>query len=139
MSTLRCSSCKEHKDPTEFRSNTSSKTGRHNECRPCDSASHARYYQRNKRKVTSATLQRKYGITIEEYERMEEEQGFACALCRSPESIEERRLAVDHDHNTGRVRGLLCFKCNTALGRVADTEQKLESLILYLSPPPSCQ
>lgn len=71
-------------------------------------------------------LQRHYGITIAEYDRLAEAQNERCALCgeipkrrRSRKNGEPwRGLVVDHDHNTGRVRGLLCMGCNVAMGRV---------------------
>ena len=58
--------------------------------------------------------QRMYGITIEDYDRMYEEQGGRCAICRTdqPGGAGER-FSVDHDHETGKVRGLLCNNCNT--------------------------
>jgi hypothetical protein len=60
-------------------------------------------------------LKRKYGMTLDDYERMFEEQGGVCAICSKPRP-EERTLHVDHDHVTGVIRGLLCFRCNNALG-----------------------
>ena len=63
------------------------------------------------------TLVRRYGITVEEYDALFDAQQGKCALCGG-DSNGRGRLAVDHDHATGRVRGLLCFTCNTALGRL---------------------
>ena len=60
-------------------------------------------------------LKRKYGMTIADYDRMHDEQGGVCAICSEPRP-EERTLHVDHDHETGVIRGLLCFRCNNALG-----------------------
>ncbi len=60
-------------------------------------------------------LKRKYGMTLADYDRMFDEQGGVCAICEKPRP-EERTLHVDHDHGTGVVRGLLCFRCNNALG-----------------------
>jgi hypothetical protein len=57
-------------------------------------------------------LKRKYGLTIEDYDRMADTQGNACVVCREPDDD----LFVDHDHRTGQVRGLLCNRCNTLLG-----------------------
>lgn len=72
----------------------------------------------------------KYGITEIDYERLLVEQGGACAICRNPST--GRRLSVDHDHDTGRVRGLLCFTCNIGLGSFKDSILRLESAIEYL-------
>jgi translation initiation factor 2 beta subunit (eIF-2beta)/eIF-5 len=61
-----------------------------------------------------------HDITMEEYYRLYNEQNGLCAICGKPESQKMKgklaNLAVDHDHKTGKVRGLLCFKCNTRLG-----------------------
>ena len=59
----------------------------------------------------------KYGITIDDYYRMFDEQGGVCAVCFRPPNA-GRRMAVDHDHNTGAIRGLLCNSCNLALGHL---------------------
>lgn len=61
---------------------------------------------------------RAFGITLADYERMLLEQNGACQLCRWVPKPGNRRLAVDHDHKTGRIRGLLCGLCNKALGKV---------------------
>jgi hypothetical protein len=75
------------------------------------------YRQRPERKRADRDghLRRKFGIGIEDYERMLEAQGDVCAICKKPRP-EERTLHVDHDHDTGKIRGLLCFRCNNALG-----------------------
>lgn len=67
---------------------------------------------------------RGFGITLAEYDKLYEEQSGVCAICREPETTLSRtggtvrRLAVDHDHKTGRVRGLLCHRCNVFLERL---------------------
>lgn len=83
-----------------------------------------RRYQRN------AKLRAKYGITIEEFEAMLDAQGGACAVCRS--HPEHRDLCVDHDHDTGKVRGLLCDLCNRMLGQAGDNPALLEAGASYL-------
>lgn len=77
----------------------------------------------------NANLQRRYGITAWEYERHVVAQGGRCAICRQ---IPEGRLVVDHDHATGRRRGLLCDACNKGLGYFRDDPQRLEWAIVYL-------
>ena len=79
-------------------------------------------------------LRRKYGITLDEYDRMVEDQGGRCAICGSTDPRNGgNMLAVDHDHATGRVRGLLCGTCNTALGKFRDNPEILRSAIRYLT------
>jgi hypothetical protein len=76
-------------------------------------------------------LKRRYGITIAEYDRMFAEQGGVCAICgqRRPE---ERTLHVDHDHETGVIRGLLCFRCNNALGDFREEYELFQRAADYL-------
>jgi hypothetical protein len=76
-------------------------------------------------------LAREHGITIEQYNWMLEAQGGMCAICGGAPK-ENRKLAVDHDHKTGRIRGLLCHKCNTSLGGFQDSPDILRSAIRYL-------
>lgn len=78
-------------------------------------------------------LKAKYGITLEQYDQMFNKQGGVCAICGRPPKI--RRLAVDHDHKTGIVRGLLCFRCNYGLGFWKDDKQLLGAALTYLGDP----
>jgi len=72
-----------------------------------------------------------YGMTIEEYEKMLKEQNGKCAICKSRNN-NGNSLHVDHNHTTGKIRGLLCHKCNTALGIVNESKTILLSMISYL-------
>lgn len=78
-------------------------------------------------------IRSKYGLTQEEYEKLLCDQGGVCAnpACHTPDN-NGRTLHVDHDHETGRVRGLLCFSCNVVLGKVRDDPATLRGLIAYL-------
>ena len=77
---------------------------------------------------------RKYGITIEDYDRMLEEQNGRCAICRTDKpGGAGARFAVDHNHDTGNVRGLLCNNCNRGLGHLKDSVLLLEQAINYLN------
>lgn len=72
--------------------------------------------KRNKEEITSSILFKKYGITIHDYNRMLEEQSFSCKICQTSHEQFKTKLAVDHCHTTGKVRGLLCTKCNLSVG-----------------------
>ena len=75
-------------------------------------------------------LKRKYGITPEQYDEMLAAQGGGCAICgRPPKKIS---LHVDHDHQTGAIRRLLCFLCNNLLGDAGDDPALLEKAASYL-------
>ncbi len=76
-------------------------------------------------------LKRRFGLTLEQYDEMLRSQGGGCALCgRAPR--EGKALHVDHDHETGRVRGLLCFTCNNALGDFEDDPVRLREAARYV-------
>lgn len=78
-----------------------------------------------------------YGITITDYYEMLQFQNELCAICGKPETRKNKytgtcRLHIDHDHKTGKVRGLLCSKCNVVLGAFGDNIEILMSAINYL-------
>lgn len=78
-------------------------------------------------------IKARYGLTLEEFEEILELQGGVCAICKQPEKDRyKRRLCVDHDHETGKVRGLLCHMCNTALGKFSDDPDRLDAAAAYL-------
>lgn len=72
---------------------------------------------------------KKYGLSLKQYEQMLSDQNGVCAICSGKTS---RRLAVDHDHQTGRVRGLLCGRCNAGLGQFKENPLMLHKAIRYL-------
>jgi len=85
---------------------------------------------RNPDKVRAKELARKYGLTPEGYSELLATQNGVCAICgKTPNS---KNLCVDHDHNTGKIRGLLCDRCNTVLGQVQDSLDILAKAMEYL-------
>jgi hypothetical protein len=72
-------------------------------------------------------LKLKYNMTVEQYDKMFEKQNGLCAICGRPQN--SKTLAVDHNHNTGKIRGLLCSSCNTALGYIENWAVKFEKQI----------
>lgn len=101
--------------------------GRQRACKTCMAAYKKERKERDPALVRDQYLQRQYGISLVEYEGMLCEQNQACAICRSA-----GKLHVDHDHETGRVRGLLCGSCNRALGLFKDDSDSLKRAINYL-------
>lgn len=93
-------------------------------------------FARKKRERSLKTSCRKYGITIEHYEKMHEAQSGLCAICKKPETRRHKgilcRLSIDYCHATGEVRELLCDACNTAIGRVNDDLDLLWACFAYL-------
>lgn len=105
-------------------------------CKSCESEDNRRQkqtilgqeYHKNYRLV------RRFGITLEQYEQMRAVQGGGCAICGKTrfDDVREHDLAVDHDHSTGVVRGLLCRDCNVALGKFGDSLDVLKKAVAYL-------
>ncbi len=115
---LRCWVCKQEKPRTAYQKAQLRGRGRP-WCKEC-----CRDYQ----------LQKKFGLSRAEYERMLRQQGGACAICGSfdPGTNAKGQFCVDHDHATGEVRGLLCNRCNTGLGAFKDDPQSLLNAAAYL-------
>lgn len=87
-------------------------------------------YVRPPKEIDPARL-RKYGLTVYKFHLLAEQQGGKCAICRTtPQSIGE--LLVDHNHQTGEVRGLLCIACNTGIGHLKDSPDVLRNAVSYL-------
>lgn len=85
-----------------------------------------------KTRIRDRILQRKFGITLAQYNEMLEKQGGKCKICKADPKTLSKDLAVDHCHNTGKIRGLLCIACNTALGKLKDSPELLRVAISYL-------
>lgn len=88
---------------------------------------------KEKQKIKSRTIRLKhlYGMTLDQYENLLAEQEGKCRICRNA-CPEGKYLSVDHCHKTGKIRGLLCSRCNVALGCFKDSTDNLEAAILYL-------
>jgi hypothetical protein len=123
-----CKVCDKEKSLSEFYKDKNCGDGFDSICKICDKEKY-----RESRKITrkkykkqdiNRTLQREYGITLNDYNKILSEQSNVCAICGQPESRKNQfgviRLAVDHDHQTGKVRGLLCNRCNRAIGLFSD-------------------
>ena len=80
----------------------------------------------------NAQFQRKYGIDIDQWNKMHADQRGLCAICRNPPAA-GKRLVVDHCHKTGHVRSLLCVACNVGIGMFQDDPDRLHAAGLYLT------
>lgn len=126
----QCSYCKTEKPFTEFNKDKNSKTGYSYSCKPCRSIQGKKYIQNNPDAV-KATHLRKYGITFEDYKNKIDLQNNKCDICK--EDLDNgKHTCVDHCHITGKVRGILCRKCNTILGHAKDNTQTLKNAVKYL-------
>lgn len=140
-----CKKCKLELPITKFGKNSSLKSGISNICKLCEAErKRLKYNSSNEVRISKIKqrydydIERKYGITPNEYIRLMESQNGCCAICDNPEVIvnktgELRMLCVDHHHETGEIRGLLCHKCNYGLGIYNDNSELLMKASLYLS------
>lgn len=118
-------------------------------CLECDAGRSKRYRDTHQSKVRAMDaeryahgskreghLRRKYGMTSAEFEAMAVKQHGKCKVCREPPSAgrwsRKYRLHVDHDHTSGRVRGLVCYRCNMAIGFLRDSPKLARSVAKYL-------
>lgn len=86
-----------------------------------------------KRETRNTHLKKKFGMTIEEVDHMFLAQGSKCAACGESDLRIAAKFCVDHCHERQKVRGILCYRCNVALGLVKDSKQTLLGLVAYLS------
>lgn len=102
-------------------------------CKPCRKAAHAVRMRADRRRKQ---LEYQYGMTLDDYDAMFKAQNGVCAICGVPpiarRGAKNGRLCVDHNHDTGQVRALLCSTCNSALGGFRDDPNLLRTAALYL-------
>lgn len=102
-------------------------------------AAQQRWRQAHPETVASSYRRYRYAIEPHEYDLLLKKQGCACAICRRPETVVFRgklkTLSVDHDHKTGRIRGLLCQRCNLAVGNLEDSADRARAVAFYLEKP----
>lgn len=110
-----------------------------------------RWYERNRDKVIkkasawnlankslrhrswrARTLKHEYGLEIRDIEQLLASQGGRCAICSQPLIFPARDTCIDHDHETGRLRGILCRKCNSGIGFLRDSVETVRSAAAYL-------
>jgi Recombination endonuclease VII len=140
-----CRKCGELKESFEFRASLDSSDGLLHDCRNCENRhTYTRRKERmaadpNVKNRVNATarrhvLKKKFGLTREQYELMALNCGDACEICGKPETRKRtKELAVDHCHKTGLIRGLLCSRCNLAIGMLDDDLSLIGNAIAYLS------
>ena len=113
-----CSACGQSKSVDDFHRDESHLTGYRSSCRTCEK---------------HMKMARIYGLSQAQYEAMYDQQGALCAICRCPEGeAGAKGFHVDHDHETGQVRGLLCSRCNTGIGHFGDDPERLIAASAYL-------
>lgn len=139
-----CKICKLELPLESFAKRSLSKDGKMFECRKCSSERAVQWVKDNREKFRENqkkfaakqktkdyrrdwALQKQYGVSLDEFKEMEKEQGGKCAICGI-----FCKLHLDHDHETGRIRGLLCPNCNKGLGLFFDNAKNLNNARKYL-------
>jgi hypothetical protein len=158
----RCKHCGEFKPLDAFYGEKGGRDGKRPECKSCTSARRKKWYQENREREIARVkvwqqanperlkawreknrdrrneqmreihLRNKFGLTPEEYDRILEAQDGVCALCESPPTP-GISLHVDHDHDPGEIRGLLCVRCNNALGLFREDPDLLKRAARYVT------
>lgn len=166
METKTCTKCEIEKELSEFRPSKDGKFRVASRCKDCDKCyyqenkeqikqkvkkyreqhkdelnkKHKEYIKKNKDKYINRKLIFLYGITLNDYNSMLENQNGVCAICSKKETRKTHgtlnKLFVDHNHKTNKVRGLLCNHCNRALGEVKENIIILKRMITYLNTTP---
>lgn len=139
MFSKRCYRCGEVKSFADFGRSAWIEDGVRGDCKDCASL-HSRTKRLNnpnqKADDRRYNIRRKYQISIEDYDQLFASQSGLCAICLNPETAlwkgEIKPLAVDHCHETGENRGLLCSKCNVGLGYFRESAELLKAAITYL-------
>ena len=136
----KCPSCKETKQlVTSFYKNKAARSGYASHCIICMSQMYksSKYkklrneaYKRNQLKHRDYILRQNFGITLDEYRVKFKQQNGVCAICGGINS--DRSLAVDHNHKTGQIRGLLCSRCNPALGFLQENPDRITKILDYM-------
>lgn len=136
MNTKTCRSCGQSKPASEFHIGQ----GR---CKPCRRVANVEAYRagtsasRSYDGVFAASIQRLYGMTMDDYNAMLRRQAYRCAICRRPERVRRRggelyRLSVDHDHVTKIPRGLLCRTCNKIVWALEENHTLIPAIVAYV-------
>ena len=136
MRTKHCSRCREDKLIGDFYKNRGMSDGYLKQCKVCIQRARKNYRDKNPDARRKSHLKQKFSLTLEDWYSMWNAQEGLCAICSNPMTRKHRggRCAcVDHCHASGRVRGLLCNKCNRGLGQFDDNPAVLKAAILYLS------
>ena len=151
METKKCTKCGNERTLDDFRRNgrIRKSTGTRNWsswCNPCHRSYNRERYRndpkyralilnRDKVKARNERLLRVYGISAAEYDVIFTNQRGQCKICG--EKAKTKRLSIDHDHDTGRIRGLLCNNCNAAVGFLKDDPKLARNIIKYLGQLPA--
>ena len=125
----QCSRCKEQLPPSSFGKHSRTWDGLQAYCKPCKTEAQREYARKpDKINTKDRDLQRLYGITLADFHEMVAKQGGTCKI----NTCTNNATHVDHNHDTGEVRGILCTNCNSGLGMAKDNPVHLRAMAQYL-------
>ena len=139
-----CCSCKELKDITEFSKNRCQKDGFCHQCKSCVKKSYSpekerlKYLKNKEKSIKRSTnwrMKHKFGITSDDKKNMFLCQNKLCKICSTEMTLvggSDNSAQIDHCHKTGKIRGIICRKCNLGIGHFNDSPELLEKAIKYL-------
>lgn len=144
-----CTKCKQKLPMAAYAKKSATKDGLQTMCRRCVSLYHKEYRRTKQGRVKIRQQQRRYyqskqgresnrrtrikyvyGLTLEQHEQIYVNQNGCCKLCG--DSVAYNKIYTDHDHETGKIRGFLCHRCNTGIGFLGDTAESLQKAVEYL-------
>ncbi len=128
----QCHTCNICKPLSEYYSNGQGYLLR--KCKKCQIDLNRSRRKANPDKFKNVDLRQCFGITLTQYNEMLAAQNSNCAICQTSKDSFRKALAVDHCHKTGRIRGLLCQRCNLFIGQAEDNPSILSAAIQYLIP-----
>ena len=136
--TKLCPKCAEHIPLAQFFRNVSKPDGLQSYCKSCMAVATKLYKDglpaaERKLRATRSNLRHSYGVTVEQRDQMVASQNGLCAICSIVLQTTTKGPCVDHNHATKEVRGILCSKCNSALGLLGDDPSILQAAIGYLN------
>lgn len=150
MEKKHCGRCKEIKVINEFYKSKQTKNGYSSWCKQCYKEYRTKWRNNNRErvrelnrkygkgrkrdpiKIKNSFLKKKFGITVDYINNLTEKQNGICAICLKQPNGRWKSLNLDHNHETGTLRGMLCISCNRVLGLVGDNIDTLQRAIVYL-------
>lgn len=135
-----CAKCSELKSADEFGPDKRRNDGRHSWCRPCTAEwarnDRAKPSSRHREHIRNSHLKRNYGLTPEQRDEMFDSVDGKCELCGHEmmrRGKSQYGSVIDHDHVSGKMRGMICSRCNTGLGKLGDSIAGLIKAVDYLA------
>lgn len=127
-----CSACRADLPLSSFDKNRAAKDGLANQCHECLKVSRRKWREAHPDRHKARHVKNRYGIALDEYQAMKARADGKCPVCGDPPALPFNTFDLDHDHETGLIRGLLCRPCNIALGGARDNPTILRALADYV-------